>query len=531
MKRLFHLSSFGLLVFKLFLFLTIIFLGLYIFRITAQGFYYSLSILFIISSILLFFHKKKILSEQKIAIIQILLETTVENVLIQFSGGLESPFIFLLVLDLFFAAYIISRRKLFIISCYVAFFYSLFSTLAFLNVLPSFLNIPDKIIPSYEVYFYYVIYMRVFLFLMIGYLASKLSERIVSQKQRIKQMETFTDSILYQIQAGLLSVDRDDKIIYSNKAAADLFHLDNESMLNMRWQDLVLQDFETLDEEFYKQAYSDDGCEYKVHIADDVEKFMRIYLSKFSDEHIEGKTIILRDLTIYKEMEKLQTEKKKMKTIGELSAALAHEIKNPLASICGSLEVLKEDEVFREYKSAKLVNVIFKETERLERILSEFLTFSGEFHLKKNEYYLDELINDVLVMIRNHPLIEPAITIDFEYDKTKDYSAYLDGDHLKQLIFNFVLNGAQSIEGTGQVSVSLEKRESNYFINVIDTGSGIAEADKEKVFQPFFSTKTKGIGLGLNVCKKIADHHGWSISFTKGFEKGTIFSIIIPIYV
>jgi len=533
MKKFFQISAFGLLVFKIILFVIIIFLGYFIFQIRYANFYYCLGALFIFSFILLCLYKRKILKDEWLSVIQIVVETSIENILIQFSGGLESPFIFLLVLDLFVGAYLLPKPKIFLIACYVSLSYAVFTTLSTLGMLPEFLSIDQNLMTSKEIYFYYVVYMRVFLMMMIGYLASELSGRLYSQKFQIEQMQKL---ILNQMGAGLIYVNLDDVIIYANNTACEIFMVENKELLNKKWQTVFLTDGENSDKNFYPMAISQGGTEVTVKSSDGEVIYLGVSISDINDEHGErtGKAIIFRNQTVFKEMEKLKAEQKKIKTLGELASTLAHEIKNPLASICGSLEVLKESDSFKDLKSKKLVNVIFKESERLGRTLSEFLTFSNVIHFKKENHNLKELIQDILLVIENHSDVAGEIDLRFECEEEGKYIVFVDEDYLKQMIYNLVLNGVQAIEGAGSVTIRLKKLTdadtNGITIEIIDTGIGVLEVDSKEIFKPFYSTKSHGIGLGLNVCLKIAQKHGWDLSFKVAEEgHGTVFSVMIPV--
>ncbi|EKD26303.1 MAG: sensor histidine kinase [uncultured bacterium] len=210
---------------------------------------------------------------------------------------------------------------------------------------------------------------------------------------------------------------------------------------------------------------------------------------------------------------------------------LAHEIKNPLASICGSIEVLRENGSFSDIKSKKLVDVVFKETERLQRILNEFLTFSEGSTIKKEKLDIKHLLDEIILVLENHSEIGNGKELKFKYDDSQNYYALLDEDQFKQMIYNLVINAAQAIENTGFICISLSKKfyaEKHYIqIEVEDSGKGIPDENKKNVFKPFFSTRTKGMGLGLNVCTKISQNHGWDISLRDRKQGGTIFRILI----
>ncbi len=534
MKKLFILNAERLLIFKNFIFIVTFFLGLFIFKINNPKYYYCIGVLFFTSIIWFHLHKKHLFDSQKHILIQLLSDVTLENILILYSGGLESPLISLLILDLFLGAYVLSKKQLFILSLFAAISYSFISTLSYLNFLPSFLIVEMNVIPSPDVYFFYVIFMRTFIFLMMGYLASHLSSRILYQEAQIKQMHNLTEKILFQIGSGLISVDINDTIIYANKAACGLFDKKKEELLGKKWQELFVNN--SSNEEFISfisKAYSNEGMEIKLTNPGKDEIFLSITFSEVKDEHDKtiGKTIVFRNLTLFKEMERLKVEQKKLKTLGELSGMLAHEIKNPLASICGSIEVLRENGSFSDIKSKKLVDVVFKETERLQRILNEFLTFSEGSTIKKEKLDIKHLLDEIILVLENHSEIGNGKELKFKYDDSQNYYALLDEDQFKQMIYNLVINAAQAIENTGFICISLSKKfyaEKHYIqIEVEDSGKGIPDENKKNIFKPFFSTRTKGMGLGLNVCTKISQNHGWDISLRDRKQGGTIFRILI----
>lgn len=534
MRPLFRLNFRGLVYFKLILFFLIMFFGLFFFRVENHGFYYSITGLFLLSIIFIFINLFSRISEQTQVVVKIILDTVFENILILYSGGLDSPFIFLLILDLFCGAYILPAFKMLILSGLVSAFYALFTTLSYLKFLPAFLIVREDLIPSPEIYFYYAVIMRVIIFFTMGYLASELSRRLSSQLARLEQMQHLTEHILFQMQTGLVTVDSTDQIIYANKAASVLLGIPLETLMTCDWKSIFYQGVRGFNEELlYNQIYSGERSEILFKRKDGKQIPMGFSISEFIDGEmrIHGNTIVFRDLTLYKEMERLRLEQKKMKTVGELAATMAHEIKNPLASICGSLEVLKETQTFVDVKSKKMVDVILKESERLARTLNEFLTFSGELNLKLQKKDLKVLIEEVLMLLGNHSDKRPEIKLGLRCEGKKDFIAEIDEDYFKQVIHNLVLNGLQSIEGAGSVTVNLTHSvaENKYTLEIVDTGKGISDEVRKDLFKPFFTTRSKGIGLGLNICLKIAEKHGWELGLQPSFPKGSVFTLQIPL--
>ena len=534
MRPLFRLNFRGLIYFKLILFFLMIFIGLFFFRVENQGFYYCITGLFVLSIVFIIINLFSRISEQTQACFKIILDSIIENILILYSGGLDSPFIFLLILDLFFGAYVLAPLKMLILSTMVSVFYAVVTTLSYFEFLPSFPIARQDLIPSPEIYFYYAVLMRVIIFFTMGYLASELSRRLSSQRAKLEQMQHLTEHILFQIQTGFITVDSEGHIIYANKAASSLLGIPLEKLMDSELKSIFYKGVEGGNEELlYKQIYSGERSEILYKRQDGKQIPMGFSISDFVDEEmrIYGNTIIFRDLTLYKEMERLLLEQKKMKTVGELAATMAHEIKNPLASICGSLEVLKETQTFADVKSKKMVDVILKESERLARTLNEFLTFSSELNLKIQKKDLKVLIEEVLMLLGNHSDKRPEIKLGLRCEGKKDFIAEIDEDYFKQVIHNLVLNGIQSIEGPGSVTVNLmHSLQTNKFtVEIVDTGKGISDEVRKDLFKPFFTTRSKGIGLGLNICMKISEKHGWELGLSPSYPKGSVFTLHIPL--
>ncbi len=535
-KKKIHLNAVALLGLKLFIFVVIFCTGRFVFEIVVSGFYYCLVALFGLTIFWLFIFHKRWIPEQTQSLIQIAIDIALENILIQFSGGVESPFIFLLIFDLFFGALFLSEKKMIFLSVYVAVFYAVFNTLAYHSLLPAIFITENRFVISPDVYFYYMLYMRVFVFLMIGYLAAQLSGRIYFQKITIEHIRKLTENILFQMSSCLITVDDHGKIIYSNKAAADLLGYSHEKLSQMNWKSIFFINEKNPEKDLLFQSNSLEGTEFELTRPDGTHIFVGVSSSGFKTEekHLTGKTLVFRNITESKEIEILRTEQKKMKTLGELAANMAHEIKNPLASICGSLEVLLETSHFEDENSRKLVNIIFKESDRLSRILTDFLAFAGDIPLKKQMYDLAALVEDVFLILEHSTERKQNIILKKHIPKDQIFLALTDEDAFKQMLINLLLNGMQSIQDlSGIVQVSLKacsiKGKKKFQLDVSDTGSGIAEKHQKEIFKPFFSTRTKGIGLGLHVCHQIIEKLGWQISFHSNPGYGTVFSIVIPL--
>jgi len=195
-----------------------------------------------------------------------------------------------------------------------------------------------------------------------------------------------------------------------------------------------------------------------------------------------------------------------MAAIGELSACIAHEIRNPLASISGSVEVLKS-ELPLDGDNKSLMSLIIKETGRLNNILSDFLLYAriGRSQLRKVD--LQRVVYDVIELIRRHPTYNENIVIDIEAANHVTYVAG-DEDQVKQLLLNLAVNACEALEnGPGRIEfiVSEQPDDGTVMLVVRDTGPGIPEDELDKIFLPFHSSKKLGTGLGLSIVSRLME--------------------------
>jgi signal transduction histidine kinase len=214
----------------------------------------------------------------------------------------------------------------------------------------------------------------------------------------------------------------------------------------------------------------------------------------------------------------------RLSAIGQLSAGLAHEIRNPLASIDGAAEILQENSINPEIRKETL-GIIRKECARLNRLLSSLLDFarprSPEWHSIDVQHMLESV-----VQLLSHSTAK-GITIRAQADGTLPKISG-DPEQIRQVILNLAINAAQAMPLGGEVRLVAGHHNSEVVINVIDQGEGVPEENLEKIFDPFFTTKHDGTGLGLSVVHRIvAQHHG-SVSARRNPGPGMTFSLTLP---
>ncbi len=262
--------------------------------------------------------------------------------------------------------------------------------------------------------------------------------------------------------------------------------------------------------------------------------FYRLYTSKTQLanllEKIEGKNIeIEKAYVTLKETQKYLSESEKLASIGKMAAVLAHEIRNPLCAISNSIGILKNYNLHTE-ENNELLGLVEGETERLNQLTEDFLSFARPSQLRRNETNLNSLLAETLFLMDTENTKSRRII--FQKLFAPDIPLLmLDESKLKQVFINILMNAVQAMPEGGTISVQTlyKKSEDEVEIIFIDTGTGMSEDVLSQVFQPFYTTKDKGLGLGLNIVHKIVKEHGGYIALSSEEGKGTEIKLSFPI--
>jgi two-component system sensor histidine kinase PilS (NtrC family) len=257
-----------------------------------------------------------------------------------------------------------------------------------------------------------------------------------------------------------------------------------------------------------------------------------------------GHVVIFQDVSDVVRMEAELRRSERLAAVGELSAGMAHEVRNPLAAISGSIQMLRaglgvgEEDAERR----RLMDIVVRETDRVDALITEFLRFARPAPPKLAPVELASLVGDVLEVFAGE--IPESVTL--ECDVPEGIWAQADADHLRQLLWNLLLNGVQAIPGAGRLVISAREVEAPQGqawegrsatqaasmrwveVRVADSGGGIPPDVLERIFEPFFTTRQRGSGLGLATVHRIVEAHGGSLGVTSTPGEGTEFRILLP---
>lgn len=212
--------------------------------------------------------------------------------------------------------------------------------------------------------------------------------------------------------------------------------------------------------------------------------------------------------------------------LGQLSAGLTHEIRNPLGSIKGAVDIL-ENEIGKENQKYEFVLIIKDEIERLNRLLMNFTRYAKPPELELREVDINEIINPVISLIRATAK-QDNVKILTKLDNDLP-PILVDSEQLKQVFFNIILNGVQSMPSGGNLKIKTARNDNHLEVSIEDEGIGIETEKLRRIFEPFFTTKENGTGLGLAISYQLVKKHGGDISIHPNTKRGLTFSVIIPI--
>ncbi len=237
-----------------------------------------------------------------------------------------------------------------------------------------------------------------------------------------------------------------------------------------------------------------------------------------------GVVVVFQDLTVLRRMEEQMRRNERLAAVGVLAAGLAHEIRNPLSSMSGSIELLKAD-LPAGAEQARLMAIVLRETERLDRLIDDFLRFARPAPLRVGEVMLDRLVREAAELFQHDPA---ATGCEVAIDVPGGATGFGDEGQLRRALLNLLLNAAQAMEGQGRIGVSLVCGDGRARLSVSDDGPGIPEEDLDRIFDPFYTTREKGTGLGLALVYRTVEAHGGHVEVRSEPGAGSTFTMDLP---
>ncbi len=390
----------------------------------------------------------------------------------------------------------------------------------------------------YSIFFHTLIFFLVAF--ISGYLAERLKQRdrqLADTSRALKKAKLETDDILRHLSSGLTTIDAHGTIVFFNKAAERILGYKEDEVKGRRCDEV----FQSRMPEMVKclMAGINGRIEFPRRELDVIygnEKIIPLGLSTSvlteEDGSTRGVIAIFSDLTEAKSLEGKVRAADRLAAVGELSACIAHEIRNPLAAISGSVEVLHR-ELKLANENQELMDLIVKESDRLTKMLTKFLQYARIERTAFNKVELCHLISETIEILFHHESMNPNIMLDFESEESIVY-VIGDEDLIKQILINLAANACESLEGrAGELTFEVINDAANGFVRLLvkDNGPGMSPEVLKKIYQPFFSTKKNGTGLGLSIVHRIAETLGMELSVESNLGVGTTFELCFKTFI
>ena len=479
------------------------------------------------------------------AYVQLVFDVLFVTALIYVTGGIESIFSFMYILTIINAAIMLYRRGGLLIASVSSIGYGSLLDLQYFGIIHPYYARASELMTYTIGYYFYTLLMNIAAFYLVAFLSSYLAEELRRSGVKLKakqydldQLELLNRNIVQSINTGLMTLNNQLEISYINPAAEQISGFSYRDLEGIHIGDIfptILPYLSISDE----RGGNDDMPQPQKGIDLDFDRRdgIRLHLG-FSQSILKdpggdeiGLILIFQDLTEFRQMQDQVRRMDRLAVAGELAAGIAHEIKNPLASLSGSIQMLRDEVDFGPMQQ-RLMDITMREAERLNALVNEFLLFSRPEKAVDRSVEVNEVIDDTLEMLKNSPELSRPIRI--EKTLSKNLWVHIDSQRLQQVIWNLVLNAVQEMKNSGRLSVATAIRtkrgsgnaqEKLAEISISDTGPGILPENQGKVFDPFFTTKDQGTGLGLTIVHRIVENYDGKIFLDSDGHSGTTFTL------
>ncbi len=505
---------------------------------------------------------------------QLALDLVMTTILVHITGGAQSGYVFFFPLSIIAGAILHFRAGAVMLSAAAISLFTLVSVFGWLELLP--VPAGQRVLPSdlSEVEFGRALALNLAACAAVGMLAYNLgaqvqltSASLESQRVAVADLRTLNEDIVRSLSSGLITVDRDSRILSLNRAACDILGMAPEESVGRPFEDVLPGvgralaggiegrndggndggsdgDGESRSPELAELAETTDlrerveraHCDIALS-RDDGERSLSVALSPLRNNRdiMTGWIVHVQDLTELRAMEQQMRQAERLAVLGTLAAGVAHEIRNPLASISGSIELLRATPLASTSGESDdddrhtLMDIVTREVDRLEGLIRDFLDYANPQPRELLNFDLAILIDETVKLFAQDRSYD-EITMEADLPESEDGGSEevricADPGRIRQVLWNLLRNGAEA--ASSEVRVSLTRDDGHAVIEVRDDGGGISPEDYARIFDPFFTTKSHGSGLGLATCERIVREHGGRI-FVDSSEGGARFCVYLP---
>lgn len=489
--------------------------------------FYCLIFLFYASTIAFAILARRVKDHRFLIYLQTTADSLIITGIVYLTGGSTSVFFPLYILAVLQGGVMLEKQGGLVSATVCSIAYGLLLNLEYLWVIPSM----SQRVPYKSIELLYKLFLTFLALYASGYLTGYLAEEVrkrgrelTKTKEDYSRLEAFNRDVIQSMQSGLVTTNLKGRVTFLNTAAEKILGLSFAECKDRPIKELIGE----------LKAESSQGMRSRTETTfqrpDGEEIKLGLSISPLKDHRGNkvGEIISFQDLTQIKDMEESMRRAERLATIGQLAAGIAHEIRNPLASISGAIQLLKEELGVTE-GTQRLMDIILAESGRLNRLITDFLLYAQPPKLNKKKVNLARLVDNTLEVFSRSPQWTREITLSRRMES--DITILADPQQIEQVLWNLFINAVDAMGGRGVLEVRLNRNGDGRSVTlaISDTGKGIAPKDIGKIFDPFFTTKEGGSGLGLSIVHKIVELHGGRITAESRPNHGATFTITLPI--
>jgi two-component system sensor histidine kinase PilS (NtrC family) len=470
---------------------------------------------------------------RQFAYVQIGVDLLLETFLVARTEGINSPFTTLYIITVSFASFILQRRGGLLTAGVSAVLFGIVTNIQLYELMDVDWLQPSGLSTAQTLNTYGVHSLAV---LAVGFLSGTLSEQLkradqslVETEQGLSRLQAFHENVVQSIPSGVFTTDAEGRLTWFNRAALDMTGYEPGAVLHRPWWEVFG------DRRDHVSRDVPASFEVESLRADGSRLVLGMTLSPLTEGAVRvGLVGVFKDLTQVRDLEEEMRRREWFAKIGEMSAGMAHEIRNPLGGMAGALQMLRKEPAL-DAENARLMDIATREATRLNAIVTEFLRYSRPPDLNLKECDIRELVSDTVALIKHDGQLQETQEVVLRQDERVPMTQ-VDPDKMKQVFWNLATNALQAMPAGGRLSISTGCRRvtsgkrSGDVVEVVmeDTGVGIRKEDLNKIFFPFFTTKKDGSGLGLATAQRIVDQHGGWIRVESREGQGSRFTVCLP---
>ncbi|OGW50486.1 MAG: hypothetical protein A2V62_03895 [Nitrospirae bacterium RBG_19FT_COMBO_58_9] len=473
--------------------------------------------------------------------VQVGIDFFLETVLVARTGGIESPFAVLYVVTVAVASLVPRRRVGVLSACFCIILFGLLTNIQLYGLAdgwgwlrPSRLTMPE----TFQTFGVYALAL-----LVVGILGGTLADQLQQADQSLREKEqgltrlqAFHENIVHSISSGVFTADARGCITSFNPAAQEATGYTIAHVVGRPWREVFnWHPDQESDEQLDGSLSTPARFEVECKRADGNRLILGMTLSPLHEQGRQAGLVgVFKDLTQIRDLEEEMRRKDWLASLGEMSAGMAHEIRNPLGALAGAMQMLRKDATEDE-TNRRLMDIAIREATRLDNIITEFLQYARPPALNLAEHDLNKVLAETLDLVQHEARTRSKIKIVTSL-ATGTLTALVDQDQFRQVLWNMATNAFEAMPEGGQLTISTSCRHVDagarkgdiIEIAFQDTGEGIPKQNLDKIFLPFFTTKKEGSGLGLAAVHRIVDLHGGWIKVESQERHGSRLVVCMP---